>query len=251
MNPTGLPVCCGIIPARYASSRFPGKPLADINGKPMFWHVYNRALQCPELNRVIIATDDERIASKADELNVPAIMTGKEHESGTDRVHEAATRMNVEPDEVIVNIQGDEPLLDPAMLSTLIRPFADEKTEVTTLACRMDPKEAKDPDRVKVVFAPGGRALYFSRAPVPHPRNEKDARFFCHIGLYAFRRKALDQFVRLAPGVLEQIEKLEQLRLLENDINLRVEITESRSISVDRPEDLEKVIAQMKRKAVT
>ncbi|MCF8026216.1 MAG: 3-deoxy-manno-octulosonate cytidylyltransferase [Desulfobacteraceae bacterium] len=249
MNNSGLPECCGVIPARYASSRFPGKPLAEINGKPMFWHVYTRALQCPELNRVVIATDDERIASNARDLDVPVIMTRNDHESGTDRVHEAATRLNIEPHEVIVNIQGDEPLLDPAMLSLLIRPFADARTEVTTLAHRLEPEDAENPDRVKVAFAPDGRALYFSRAPIPHPRDKKDAEYFCHIGLYAFRRQILDQFVRLTPGRLEQIEKLEQLRLLENGITIRVELTESKSISVDRPEDLKKVIEQMQRKA--
>ncbi|MFP3998689.1 MAG: 3-deoxy-manno-octulosonate cytidylyltransferase [Desulfobacterales bacterium] len=249
MSTSGLPECFGVIPARYGSTRFPGKPLALIRGKPMFWHVYTRAVHCPEISRVVIATDDERIAVAARELDVPVIMTRSDHESGTDRVHEAATRLNTEPSEIIVNIQGDEPLLDPQMLSLLIRPFADPETSVTTLAHKMGFKSAQNPDRVKVAIAPDGRALYFSRAPIPHPRQKEDAEFFCHIGLYAFRRKALDEFVRLGTGRLEKIEKLEQLRLLENNIPIHVEVTENTSISVDRPEDLRKVIDQINRKA--
>lgn len=246
MSNADLPGCLGIIPARYASTRFPGKPLAEIYGKPMFWHVYTRAVQCPELGRVVIATDDNRIADAASALDVPVIMTGKDHESGTDRVQEAAALLNAEPQEVIVNIQGDEPLLDPGMLSLLIRPFKNPEIEVTTLAHKMDTRFAENPDRVKVTFAPDGRALYFSRAPIPYPQNAKDAGHFCHIGLYGFRKTALDRFVSLAPGRLEQIEKLEQLRLLENGIPIHVQVTESRSISVDRPEDIEKVIRQMR-----
>lgn len=245
MSRASLPECFGVIPARYASSRFPGKPLAIIRGKPMFWHVYTRAMQCPELSRVIVATDDERIADAARALDVPVIMTQKDHESGTDRVHEAAARLNVEPHEVVVNIQGDEPLLDPQMLSLLIRPFADPETEVTTLAHKMAQNDAANPDRVKAAFAPGGRALYFSRAPIPHPREPQEAEYFCHIGLYAFRRQVLDRFVNLGQGRLERIENLEQLRFLENGISIHVEITENKSISVDRPEDLEKVIELM------
>ncbi|MFO7931088.1 MAG: 3-deoxy-manno-octulosonate cytidylyltransferase [Desulfosalsimonas sp.] len=245
MTRAGLPECCGVIPARYASTRFPGKPLVNIRGKPMFWHVYTRAIQCPELSRVIVATDDERIADAARALDVPVIMTENSHESGTDRVHEAAARLNVEPHEVVVNIQGDEPLLDPQMLSLLVRPFADPDIEVTTLAHAMDQDDAANPDRVKVAFAPEGRALYFSRAPIPHPRQAEDAQFFCHIGLYAFRRHAIDRFVTLEQGRLERIEKLEQLRFLENGIRIHVEVTQSTSISVDSPEDLEKVTALM------
>ncbi|MFP4668693.1 MAG: 3-deoxy-manno-octulosonate cytidylyltransferase [Desulfobacterales bacterium] len=249
MSSPGLPECYGIIPARYSSTRFPGKPLAQICGKPMFWHVYTRAMQCPELDRVIIATDDRRIADAARELEVPVILTRNDHASGTDRVHEAASRLNTEPHEIVVNIQGDEPLLDPQMLSALIRPFADPGTSVTTLAHRMDLQSAQNPDRVKVAIAAGGRALYFSRATIPYPRDEEETEFFCHIGLYAFRRKALDEFVGLAPGHLEKIEKLEQLRLLENGIEIHVELTENKSMSVDRPEDLKRVIRQMEKRA--
>lgn len=236
--------CCGVIPARYASTRFPGKPLAQIRGKPMFWHVYTRARQCPQLQQVVVATDDERIFSAAKALNVPVVMTRDDHASGTDRVHEAAYRIGIRDNGVVVNIQGDEPLLDPDMLSALIRPFADPEMAVTTLVHPLEPEAAQNPDRVKAAFAPDGRALYFSRAPIPHPRNAQTAAYFCHIGLYGFRKSALDQFVSLPPGRLEQIEKLEQLRLLENGIPIHVEITHGKSLSVDSPGDLEKVIAE-------
>lgn len=248
MNDFSSIKCCGIIPARYSSTRFPGKPLAQILGKPMFWHVYERARQCPELDRVVIATDDNRIFEAAQSLDVPAIMTRSDHESGTDRVHEAACLLKIPDAGVVVNIQGDEPLLDPEMVSLLIRPFADPEISVTTLVHPMGPESAENPDRVKAVFAPDQRALYFSRAPIPYPRDVLSASYFCHIGLYGFRKSALDRFVSLPPGRLEQMEKLEQLRLLENGIGIHVEITENKSMSVDRPEDLQQVIAVLEQR---
>lgn len=237
-----LPPCYGIIPARYASTRFPGKPLADIAGKPMIWHVFSRAAKCPGLVGVTIATDDDRIAEAARSLNIPVVMTRNDHPSGTDRVKEAADILNLPDDAVVVNIQGDEPLLDPAMLTTLIAPFSDTETAVTTLAHPLDPAAANNPDRVKVVFGNDYQALYFSRAPIPHPREGK-GEYYGHIGLYALRKSALDRFVCLPPGRLEEIEKLEQLRMLENGIPIRVAITNLHSVSVDRPEDIEKVLA--------
>ncbi|RPJ14809.1 MAG: 3-deoxy-manno-octulosonate cytidylyltransferase, partial [Desulfobacteraceae bacterium] len=159
--------CYGIIPARYASTRFPGKPLADIAGKPMFFHVYEHAIKCPELAGVILATDDGRIFSAAISLDVPAVMTRNDHPSGTDRVLEAAKLMNLPEDSIIVNIQGDEPLLKPAMLTELVMPFKSADAEVTTLARIISKKEAADINQVKVVFSKTGRALYFSRSPIP------------------------------------------------------------------------------------
>ncbi|MFP3981573.1 MAG: 3-deoxy-manno-octulosonate cytidylyltransferase [Desulfobacterales bacterium] len=245
MNPANLPPCYGVIPARYESTRFPGKPLARIQGKPMFWHVYTRATRCQEFRQVVIATDDPRIAEAAEALDVPVLMTRSDHESGTDRVQEAAGMLNMDERSVVVNIQGDEPLLEPAMLSAMLGPFQYPEIEVTTLAHPMDPDTAQNPDRVKVAFAPDGRALYFSRAPIPYPREGRDAAYHCHIGLYAFRKSALDRFVALGPGRLEQIEKLEQLRLLEAGIPIHVVLTENKSISVDRPEDLARVLAMI------
>ena len=236
-----LPKCYGIIPARYGSTRFPGKPLAKILGRPMFWHVFERAGQCPELSQIVLATDDDRIASAANELGVPVVMTRDDHPSGTDRVLEAAGLLRVPGDAVVVNIQGDEPALKPAMLTELVRPFMAPDVQVTTLARRIDPKEAENPDLVKVVFAKDGKALYFSRSPIPYPRDGEGDEYYGHIGLYAFRMSILRQFVVLKPCRLETIERLEQLRLLENGIPIHVVVTDLRSISVDRPDDIKTV----------
>lgn len=232
----------GIIPARYASSRFPGKPLADILGKPMFWHVWQRASLCPALSSVTLATDDERIASAARALGVPCVMTGAELPSGTDRVQQAADILQIPDSAVVINIQGDEPALDPSMLDDLSAAFKDAQVRVATLAHAISAEEAALPDRVKVVMAKNGDALYFSRSPIPfirEPQSAQNAEYWGHIGLYAFRREALRLFTSLPPSRLEEYEKLEQLRLLENNIKIRVIKTDKRSIGVDNPKDLE------------
>lgn len=234
-----LPKCYGIIPARYGSTRFPGKPLANILGKPMFWHVFKRAGQCPELSQVILATDDRRIFSAAEKLNVPVVMTQKDHPSGTDRVLEAAIQLRVHDDSIVVNIQGDEPVLEPAMITELIFPFTDPEVQITTLAKKIDFKEAENPDQVKVVFGENGKALYFSRSIIPYPRSRSRVEFYGHIGLYAFRMNALQQFAAFNPGRLETTEKLEQLRLLENGIPIQIVTTDHQSIGVDRSEDID------------
>ena len=236
---TNLPKCYGIIPARYGSTRFPGKPLAEILGKPMFWHVFKRASRCPQLSKTVLATDDDRIISAAKNLNVPVIKTRDDHLSGTDRVLEAADLLNVPENAVVINIQGDEPSLDPDLLTELIRPFISPDVQVTTPARKIYIKEAKNPDRVKLVFSKNGRALYFSRALIPYHHSEQKNEFYGHIGLYAFRMNILRQFVALGPSELETTEKLEQLRLLENDVPFHVVITNYQSVGVDRPEDLE------------
>lgn len=238
---TLLPECHGIIPARYDSSRFPGKPLIEIHGRPMFWHVWHRARQCPELSSVVLATDDRRIESAAQKLNVPVVMTRPDHPSGTDRVREAAEALNIGDHAVVVNVQGDEPALDPAMISQLIKPFADPAILVSTLARPIDDQSAQNPDQVKVVLDGGGNALYFSRARIPWPRDPVPEAFLGHIGIYAFRCHVLKKFVALPVGRLEAIEKLEQLRLLENRISIHVVETTYESIGVDRPEDIERV----------
>ena len=239
---SNLPQCIGIIPARYASRRFPGKPLASILGRPMFWHVYQRASQCPQLDRVLLATDDERIRQSAESLNVPVVMTKSDHPSGSDRVLEAARSIGTPDESVIVNIQGDEPALVPQMISQLLRPFTRASTLVTTLARRIDAGTAANPNRVKVVFAEEGSALYFSRSPIPWQlENASNPTYYGHIGLYAYRKDVLERFVKLGPSRLERTEKLEQLRLLENGIPIRVVVTEHTSFGVDQPEDLESV----------
>jgi len=228
----------GIIPARYGSTRFPGKPLALILGKPMFWHVYQRASQCPELERVVLATDSRRIAAAAEAHRVPCVMTRPDHPSGTDRVLEAADLLELPESAVVINIQGDEPALHPAMLSELVQAFRFPEVQVATLISEMDPSEIEDRDQVKVVIDRHGNALYFSRAAIPHARDDRPAAYFRHIGLYAFRMATLRRFVALGPGRLEQAEKLEQLRLLENGIPIRTVQTRHRSLGVDRPEDI-------------
>ncbi|MBW1764344.1 MAG: 3-deoxy-manno-octulosonate cytidylyltransferase [Deltaproteobacteria bacterium] len=216
-----LPQCFGVLPARYGSTRFPGKPLADILGKPMFWHVYTRAKQCPVLKQVVLATDDKRIFTAAQDLNVPVVMTKDDHPSGTDRILEAAQILNIPDDAIVANIQGDEPVLEPAMLT--------------------------NPDLVKVVFSKNGRALYFSRSKIQYPRDGEKGEHYGHIGLYAFRMDVLKKFVSLGASGLEKTEKLEQLRLLENGIPVHVGITCHKSIGVDRPEDIEQVIRILKK----
>ena len=243
-----FPPCIGIIPARWASSRFPGKPLAEILGKPMFLHVYERARACPLLRSVVLATDDERILRAAKGLDVPAVMTGSDHASGTDRIYEAACLLGVGEEEVVVNVQGDEPALDPEILTELLAPFEDEEVRVATPARHITPEEAARPDVVKVVMAGNGNALYFSRAPIPYggdPALPAGEGFLGHIGLYAYRLPALRRFTQLPPSPLEQREKLEQLRLLENGISIRVVRTSRRCHGVDRPEDLDAVVDLM------
>ena len=235
---SALPKCYGIIPARFDSIRFPGKPLADILGKPMFWHVYERARRCPELAGVVLATDDTRIFDAAESLRVPVVMTRRDHRSGTDRVLEAAKNMNVETDAVIVNIQGDEPALEPAMLTELLMPFQTPHVQVTTLIRAADTDETDNPDRVKITVARDGKALYFSRASIPYQHADREAARYIHIGIYAFRIGILEKFVGLDQSPLETIEKLEQLRLLENNIPIHTVLTGHKSIGVDRPEDI-------------
>ena len=242
------PPMLGIIPARYASSRFPGKPLALILGRPMVAHVYERARRCPELDRVVLATDDDRIRNAAQGLGIPVVMTSPEHASGSDRVLEAALALGVSDEHVVVNIQGDEPALDPAMLTELVAPFTGPEgaaVRVATLATELPPDLASEladnPDRVKVVLARDGNALYFSRAPIPFGRDGTHGEHLLHLGLYAFRLEALRRFAALPRGRLEALEQLEQLRLLENGIPVRVSLTRHASQGVDRPEDLETV----------
>lgn len=242
-KPAPLPEAHGIIPARYASTRFPGKPLTPLNGRPMFWHVWSRAGQCPLLASVTLATDDERIRDAALELDVPVVMTDSRHQSGTDRVFEAATLLGLPQHAVIVNIQGDEPALDPEALTRLLEAFAEPDVQAATLAHRLDPADLDRPDKVKVVLAANNDALYFSRSGIPFCRDgDRAAPALGHIGLYAFTMPVLQRFVRLPQSPLELTEKLEQLRLLENGIAIRVVLTEKAFPGVDHVEDVARVL---------
>ena len=243
------PVCHAIIPARYASTRFPGKPLAMILGRPMIWHVYTRAMACPSLASVTLATDDERILDACAELNIPALQTSSAHPSGTDRVLEAARALDLPPDAVVVNVQGDEPALRPEMLTQLTDAFEDPAVQVATLAKEVPAAMVRDPNRAKVVTDAAGNALYFSRAPIPFDRDLEPGcavPALVHIGLYAFRVRALELFASLPLGRLEDREKLEQLRLLENGIPIRVMMTQHDSVAVDHPEDIAKAEAAIR-----
>ena len=237
-----LPVCTGIIPSRYASTRFPGKPLADILGKPMFWHVYQRAVQCSLLQDVYLATDDRRIYRAARALEVPVLMTSPEHQSGTDRIMEAARNLGLARHSVVVNIQGDEPALEPKILDQLLEPFVSASGVcVTTPARRIEPLEAKSPNVVKVVVSGTGRALYFSRCPIPWS-GDGSGPFLGHIGLYAYRYDILERFQQMKQSFLEQTEKLEQLRLLEAGIPIDVVVTRYACHGVDVPEDISRTV---------
>ncbi len=246
-----FPACFGFIPARYESSRFPGKPLAMILGKPMFWHVWTRAMRCERFTSVHLCTDDERIALAAAGLDVPCLMTGRDHANGSTRVFEAASRLRVPADAVVVNIQGDEPALEPSMLDALLAPFGDAAVVSSTLACPIGREEAQLSDRVKVVCDGKGNALYFSRSPIPFERDEEGmglSPYLLHVGIYAYRMRTLEAYTKLVPSPLEGLEKLEQLRLLENGISMRVMTTDHRSHGVDRPEDIERILPLMAEK---
>ncbi len=242
-----LPPCFAIIPVRYNSSRFPGKPLAKILGKPMFLHVYQSTSRCPLLQATILATDDQRIADVAKENDVTVVMTDTSHKSGTDRVLEAAQKLDLPEQAVVLNIQGDEPTLQPEMVSQLLDPFMHTDTKVTTLARKITTKETNDPDIVKIVFNEQQRALYFSRAPIPYAREKTNTIFWGHIGLYGYKFSILKKFHSLGPSYLEQIEQLEQLRLLEACIPIQIVKTQYHSFGVDKPEDVkivEKVLLE-------
>ncbi len=231
----------GIIPVRYASRRFPGKPLTPILGKAMFRWVYEQVCRCPDIDRVLLATDDDRIADTARRHAIPCELTRDDHPSGTDRILEAALNAGIPETAVVVNIQGDEPALHPDMLTELIRPFDDPAVQATTLVRRETPPAAGNPDQVWVTVDRAGNALYFSRARIPMDFSGTSVPGRRHIGLYAYRLPTLRAFVNMGPGRLERIEKLEQLRLLENGIPIRTVLTRHRSQGVDRPADVESV----------
>lgn len=236
-----IPSTYAIIPARYNSSRFPGKPLATIMGKPMFWHVYSRAKQCPNISAVFLATDDERIYKTAQAYKIPCLMTSSEPQSGTDRVVEAIRSLNLSPGSIVINIQGDEPTIHPSMLTQLIEPFYSSTTQVTTLARLIDLKEAQNPNVVKIVCSHQGHALYFSRSVIPYIRDNSSRDYWAHIGIYGFRVDTLEKFSSLSPSPLEKQEQLEQLRLLEIGIPIRVVATSFKTHGIDTPEDLKDV----------
>jgi 3-deoxy-manno-octulosonate cytidylyltransferase (CMP-KDO synthetase) len=238
---TPRPHVLAVIPARYGSTRFPGKPLADLDGRPMLEHVYRRATACPLVSRVIVATDDLRIATRVNEFGGEVRLTRPDHQTGTDRLAEVAATIDCD---IIVNVQGDEPLLDPRSITEALGPFSDPSISMTTLYRRItDPAELTNPNIVKIVLDRAGFALYFSRAPIPHARDPRGGwpPLYRHVGLYAYRRSALLVLATLEPTPLERTEVLEQLRALEHGIRIRAVETAYDSIGVDTPEDLDLV----------
>jgi 3-deoxy-manno-octulosonate cytidylyltransferase (CMP-KDO synthetase) len=228
----------GVIPARLASTRLPRKILREIAGKPLLAWVVEAARACPQLDRVLVATDSEEVAELCRKLTVPVELTSPELPSGTDRLHAVAQLHDAD---IYVNIQGDEPLLRPEHISALLRPFARDHVDVTTLKVRCTPENIANPNAVKVVTAADGRALYFSRATIPYDRDGTSPPYWKHIGLYAYRKAALDRFPTLPASLLERTERLEQLRFLENGFQLYLEPTEYDTVGVDTEADLRHV----------
>jgi 3-deoxy-manno-octulosonate cytidylyltransferase (CMP-KDO synthetase) len=234
-----------LIPARFGSVRFPGKPLQHILGRPMIQHVYERACRSKGIRDVFVATDDNRVYDAVRTFGGKVLMTSGSHKSGTDRIAEAVERLEetgypLGEDEVIINVQGDEPLIDPILIEDLAFIMTVGIVSMATLAKRIeDNPEIGDPNVVKVVFDRNMDALYFSRSPIPYQRNE--AVYYKHIGIYAYRRDFLRLFTTLPQGLLEKAEGLEQLRALEHGYKIRVVLTGLDTIGVDTPEDIQKV----------
>ena len=233
-----------IIPARYASTRFPGKPLAMLGGKTVIQRVYEQATAV--LGEAYVATDDQRIYQAVEAFGGRAVMTRNDHRSGTDRIEEAAEKIQTNAD-VIINVQGDEPFIQASQIKTLMRLFDDPTTQIGTLGKRFDTMEAaKNPNSPKIVCDRRGFALYFSRSVIPFVRGKEEATwiehypFLKHLGIYAYRRKALHEVTQLAQTPLELAESLEQLRWLENGYRIRVGITDVETVGIDTPEDLQR-----------
>lgn len=237
----------GVIPARLGSTRFPEKVLAPIAGKPMIQHVYEMSHKAGIFDKLVVATDNEKVVQVVQSFGGEALLTGS-HRSGSDRANEVAKQFSAE---IVVNIQGDEPMVRPEMLRELVLPLnLYPEIQITTLATTLrDDKDLNDPNVVKVVFEIRGDACYFSRSLIPHIRDEKRSigiEYFKHLGFYAYRTKALERFCNLPVSKLEQTEQLEQLRALENGMKIRVVVTEWDTIGVDRKEDIQKVEEKLK-----
>ncbi|HEY9001519.1 MAG TPA: 3-deoxy-manno-octulosonate cytidylyltransferase [Mucilaginibacter sp.] len=237
----------GIIPARYASTRFPGKPLVDIAGKSMIQRVYEQAKKCSQLSEVIVATDDDRIFEHVNGFGGKAMMTSATHQSGTDRCAEVAEK---HPEyDVIINIQGDEPYIDPEQISKLINCFNDADTQLATLVKKVSNEyELHNTSSPKVIINKNSEAIYFSRSPLPHIRGQEPQNwllhftYFKHIGIYGYRADVLKEITKLPVSPLEKAESLEQLRWIENGYKIKVAETEIETIAIDTPDDLKKLI---------
>lgn len=253
-----------VIPARYAATRFPGKPLANETGKYLIQHVYEQARECRNIDRAIVATEDERIVAAVKSFGGEVLMTRADHLTGTDRVGEVVEALGLSDEDIVLNVQGDEPEVSPIVLDRLVVRMKDSTGGATigTVAARFDDDGPKvgsgsplDPNCVKVVVDAAGEAMYFSRSPIPFPRDtggvvDRPSRWLLHMGVYAFRTAALRRVTgqRLQPSVLERAESLEQLRWLENGMRIAVVLVEQRSVGIDTPEDYAAFVARTERK---
>jgi len=240
----------GIIPARYASTRFPGKPLVMIDGKTMIRRVYEQAMKCALLSNVVIATDNEAIYNHVGLFNGKALMTGSSHRSGTERCHEAVEilRKNGDVYDYVINIQGDEPFIDPEQIRQLADCFAYRETLLATLIKKITHHgEISDPNVVKVTIDKNGSALLFSRSPIPYTRGKEveswlsGTTYYKHVGIYGYQSMVLDDLINLPETPLERAESLEQLRWLEHGFRIQTQLTEFESVSIDIPSDLLKI----------
>jgi 3-deoxy-manno-octulosonate cytidylyltransferase (CMP-KDO synthetase) len=252
MHSNQRPRVIAVIPARFGSSRFPGKVIAPLAGKPLVAHVYERTLKASTVDEIVIAVDDRRVQQALEPWGAATVMTRPDHRSGTDRVAEAVSAVDAD---VVVNVQGDEPLIDPRLIDQTVQALLSDADAVMATARRpiLDDEEARNPNVVKVVCDKTGRALYFSRSLIPHVREQGDSLaglYWQHIGLYVFRRPFLMEFAALEATPLEQAEKLEQLRALEHGRAIVVVDTDYESVGVDAPEDLERVEALLVGKKV-
>lgn len=239
-----MPKVICIIPSRYQSSRFEGKPLADICGKPMIQHVYERVSKSETVEYVAVATDDERIFKSVEDFGGNAIMTSEHHRSGTDRIAEAVSTLDLNEEDIVVNIQGDQPLFVPIQIDEVAGPLLEDSSlEMSTLIYRIRrEEEINHPNAVKTVFDNNHFAIYFSRATIPYNRDyEEEVYYYKHHGIYAYRRSFLSTFARLEMGRLEKLESLEQLRALEHGYRVKVVETQHDSVEVDTEEEIERV----------
>jgi 3-deoxy-manno-octulosonate cytidylyltransferase (CMP-KDO synthetase) len=238
-----MKVIC-IIPARYDSTRFPGKPIADLCGSPLIRHVYERVLRAKTVSYAAVATDDERIFAAVQKFGGHAVMTSATHRSGTDRIAEAVSKLDFKDTDIVVNIQGDQPLFEPSQIDEVAKPLLDDPAiPMSTLIYKIvRAEEITHPNAVKVVFDKDHFAIYFSRATIPYVRDKgHEVSYYKHHGIYAYRRNFLETFTRLPEGVLEKLEALEQLRAMEHGYRIKVVETQYDSVEVDTPQELERV----------
>jgi 3-deoxy-manno-octulosonate cytidylyltransferase (CMP-KDO synthetase) len=236
-----------IIPARYTSTRLPGKPLLAETGKPLIQHVVESIRSAKRIERIVVATDDRRIVAAVEAFGGQAVMTRPDHPCGTDRINEAAAKLELAEADIVINVQGDEPDMNPACVDALVALLEGSDAPMATLATALPAEAVEDPHKVKVVLDSRGRALYFSRSRIPYDRDHSGAiRYLLHLGIYAYRVEFLKKFASLPPTPAEKAEKLEQLRALEHGYAIAVAVVDYRGIGIDTPADYAAFVARMR-----